>query len=236
MSLNCNTLFPLVSSLCFSVNGLAANTINSTGTDKNSECVYIAPQRSNATNVFDEVKTKSDQNTETFSTMATFFHEIKESCHQFYFKYPLQSAEQAKIFAKILQIKAQEAHRFVPVIASCQFLEPRNLGFSRQIEIVNGPIVQEHLLVDTASDSVIFVEEFAVMPNGEVFPGTFTALNSIIEENGSWYFSGIYLYPDQPNEKQVQERQAMCKKTFENMIDFMNKDNVDFIFNKLKKY
>ncbi len=51
-----------------------------------------------------------------------------------------------------MQIKAQEAHRFVPVIDLSQFVAPRHLGFIREIKIKNdGSRIQEHVLVDHLS-------------------------------------------------------------------------------------
>ncbi len=220
---------------CLQVNAFAAGQA-ALGDAESSPFVYIAPQRAYASNPFGEMRAKSDRVVETFATMASFLHGVQDCCHQFRFKYPLLSAEHAKTFAKVMHIKAQEAHRFVPVIKNCEFIGPRNLGFARRIVIAEGPIVQEHVLVDAASDAVIFIEESVVLPNGEVQPGAFAALNSVIEENGSCYFSGIYLYDDQPSDRQAQERKTMFRLTYENMIGFMESDDVELAFDRLGKY
>lgn len=229
-------VLPLVLGFCFSTALCALDLSMTNNSKKSSVWEYIPPQHSRSTDLFDEVKVKSDQCGETFSTIASFLEHMKDSYHQFYFRYPLQNAEHAKIFAKVMQIKAQEANRFVPVIAECQFIEPRNLGFSRRIAIVDGPIVQEHVLIDPASDSVIFIEEFAITPDGKEQPGAFAALNMIIEDGGSWYFSGVYLYDDQPTDEQGLTREAMFKSTYENMIDFIKNHDVDEAHNNLKSF
>jgi hypothetical protein len=205
-------------------------------TDEGAEYHYLEPKTACAPSLFDEFKRRSDLPQETFATLAASLHEMKDSCHQFQFKYPLRDSDQAALFARVMQIKAQEAHRFVPVIANCQFIEPRHLGFSRRVSIVDGPVLQEHVLIDTLTRSIIFVEEFAVTPEGEVVPGTFVALNSVIEEEGQWFFSGIYLYGQPPTEKQIQDRIRMFWLTYEAMIDFIEKCDVDLAFSELRQF
>jgi hypothetical protein len=200
------------------------------------ECVYIPRRIIDEANHFAEMQKKSDHHTETFESMNSFLSAFQDCYNQFCFRYRIGNLEDAKKFSKVLQIKAQEAHRFVPVIAISQFIEQRNLGFSRQIVIANGPSVQEHILVDFYSNAVIFIEEFAKLPNGKVLPGAFAARNSVIEEDGVWYFTGMYLYPDQPIDEEIQSRKAMFRLTYENMMEFMKNSDVDAVFNRLKVF
>lgn len=205
-------------------------------TDEIQECIYIAPKANFLSDVFSAMVTKGEDPAETFSSMAAYLHEIKDSCHQFYFKYPLQNAEQAEIFSKVMQIKAQEAHRFVPVIVDSKFIEPRNLGFSRKIGILDGPSIQEHVLMDPTSHSIIFIEESITLQTGETLPGAFMALNRLMEEDGTWYFSGIYLFDTVPTEQETQERVEMFRLTFENMIHFTENNDVTEAYSQLKEY
>ncbi|MBA2728723.1 MAG: DUF1857 family protein [Parachlamydiaceae bacterium] len=161
----------------------------------------------NVVNMFQDIKNRSDDKTETFQSIISNLEIIKTSCHQFCFRFPIQTIELATRFAQVMKIKSQEAHRFVPVISSCEFIEPRHLGFSRKIQILDGPLVHEHVLLDQASDSIIFIEESVKILNGEVYPGTFISINTLSDENGYWYFAGTYLYADKPTDTEVVKRQ-----------------------------
>lgn len=185
--------------------------------------------------LFQELKEIADTQAR-FASVADHIEQAKISCHQFVFKYPLKDAGQAKTFSKVMQIKAQEAHRFVPVIMDCQALEKKNLGFSRQIIIQNGPLVQEHVLLDQETDSVIFVEEFVVLPDGKTVPGSFAAINRITQEEGRFFFYGIYLYDEEPTQATIETRDAMFQATYDNMIRFLETEDVDFVYSSLKEF
>lgn len=173
-------------------------------------------------NPFRALIAKGNDERETFSSVAKAFEELQKSFEPFKFQYPLKDREYAQQFAKVMQIKAQQAHRFVPVIEQSQFVKPAHLGFIRQITVEGTPI-QEHVLVDRASNSVIFIEE----------EGYFSALNQVKEEDDKWYFSGTYVYGQRPDQKETQE---MFDKTFENMCRFLENENYEEIYGKLKRY
>lgn len=201
-----------------------------------AECIYLPAKSESMLDFCSSLSEMSDQEGETFASINAFFDDVKESCHQFVFKYPIRDSEQAALFAKALKIKAQEAHRFVPVISACKFLETRNLGFSRQVQIKGGPLVFEHVLVDQESDSLIFIEEFIILPSGEKVPGAFAAINQVREENGAWFFSGIYLYDERPAREQIAERVAMFDLTYHNMLLFIETSDVESIYLSLKSF
>ena len=125
---------------------------------------YIPPQRQPDSSFFEEIQKKSDLNSETFSSIASFLLQQRGAYHQFSFRYPIGTKKQAEDFIKVMQIKAQEAHRFVPVIADSQFIEPRHLGFSRRIVIVDGRTIQEHVLVDSNSPLLSFSSKKILAP------------------------------------------------------------------------
>lgn len=182
---------------------------------------------------FPEIIDKINQPKETFKSIFCLLERNKHSCHQFQFKYPLGNERHAQIFAKILQIKAQEAHRFVPVITSCKFVSPSHLGFIRKITVKGkGSIVEEHVLIDQDSNAVIFVEELIETKKG-VMLGCFAALNDIIEEDGQWYFVGTYLYGSKPTDNEILERKESFRETYENMLYFVENEDVDKIYNQL---
>jgi hypothetical protein len=171
------TLLTLLSFFCFSLKNLEASPL----THKEAgECRYLEPiQPVNGEDFFHELIERGNNEKETFTTIATYLAENAISCHRFQFQYPLKNKAEAQIFAKVLQIKAQEAHRFVPVIAFSQFIAPRHLGFIRKIKIDrDGPLIQEHVLVDRTFDHVIFIEEFIEDASGEVELGCFSFLPS----------------------------------------------------------
>ena len=199
------------------------------------ECIYVPPTQPIISNTFfQEIISRGHTPAETFASIRTFFEQHQTSYHQFQIKHPLKNQDQAQLFTKVLQIKAQEAHRFVPVIELSQFIEPSHLGFIRQIKIEgNGPIVNEHILMDPSSNAVIFIEESVTTQNGNE-PGCFTALNEIIEESGQWFFAGSYLYDSAPED--ASKRIEMFKKTFENMVIFSESEDVDRIFNQLNPF
>jgi hypothetical protein len=202
-----------------------------------SECVYRMPVQEPCENIFfKELITRSHALNESFDSIRDSFEQKKSSYHQFQFKYPLKDSEHAQIFAKVLQIKAQEAHRFVPAIVLSQFISPNHLGFLREITIGGGgPTIQENVVIDRASNSVIFIEESIKTTEGTK-SGEFSAINKVIEENGQWYFTGTYLYNDKPSQDKIDERIDMFAKTYENMMNFIEKEDVQGIFDQLKKY
>lgn len=204
--------------------------------DANSQCEYLPPRQASDENLFNQILSESMQTDKSVADIASYLHEIKDDCHQFTFKYPLFNADHALTFAKVMEIKAQEAHRFVPVFSDCRFIEEANLGFIRQADVKGGPTIQEHVLVDSGAHTVIFVEQFVRLPNGQEIPGAFAAINQVVEEEGCWYFSGAYLYAEEPSLDKIQERKEMFRKTYDNMIDFIQRDDVEAVYASLQLY
>lgn len=62
------------------------------------------------------------------------------------------------------------------------------------------------------------------------------AWNSVVEEEGGWFFCGMYLYPTAPDTHTIQERSNMFRETYENMLSFIEKENVDAVFSNLGKF
>lgn len=224
-------LFAFLAIMCAPIEIFASNVHTS------SECFYLAPVQDIPESTFlQDLISKSHNLNETFESIRNSFEENNSLYHQFQFKYPLKNQEHAQIFAKVLQIKAQEAHRFVPVIALSQFISTSHLGFIRRITIDgDGPTVQEHVLVDRSSNAVIFIEEWISTKKG-IESGCFAALNNIIEENGLWYFAGTYLYNDKPNQNEIHKRIEMFTKTYENMMIFIENENVEEAYNQLSRF
>ena len=202
------------------------------------ECVYLAPKHPVVDDTFfHTLIDRGNTLSETYQSIASYFKQGAQFCHRFQFKYPLKSKEQAHIFAKVLQIKAQQAHRFVPAISLSQFISAGHLGFIRKIQIAgNGPTIQEHVLVDGKGNQVIFIEESSVEPNGVMKQGSFAAWNGVIEENNSWYFAGLYLYNCKPDADDIQETVHMFRQTYENMMSFIENADVDIVYNQLSQF
>lgn len=220
--------------LCFVCSEPAELAANNTS----EQCYYLEPLEFAVDEYFfQNLILQSYNEEETFASIESYLRSNIPFCHRFQFKYPLADSVQVNTFAKIMQIKAQEAHRFVPVIALSRFIAPSHLGFIRNIKIVNnGPIVQEHVLVDQNSRQVIFIEEWVMDSNETVHPGCFVAINSIIEEEGQWYFAGTYFYKDAPEPSEVPAIIQMFQKTYENMISFLENEDVDQVYNQISKY
>jgi hypothetical protein len=219
--------------LCFFLSEpieLAANTAE--------QCYYAEPlEFAVDEHFFSKLILQSGNEKETFASIESHLRSNIPFCHRFQFKYPLKDGVHANTFAKVMQIKAQEAHRFVPVITFSQFIAPSHLGFIRNIKIANnGPTVQEHVLVDQNSRQVIFIEEWVMDSNEVIHPGSFAAINSIIEEEGQWYFAGTYFYKDAPDASKFPAIIQMFQKTYENMILFLENEDVDQVYNQLHKY
>jgi hypothetical protein len=200
------------------------------------EFQYVEPIEQKE-NVFKEIIKLSNDVKNSFSDIENFLVDNSKYFHQFYFTYPLKE-EQAIEFMEVMSIKAQEAHRFVPVIAKSKFIKKQHLGFSRQITLKNGTIVQEHVLTwsPPIPSIIMFIEESVTLTNGKTLPGAFAAINQVFIFKDQFYFRGKYFYQDKPTEQQIHEREIMFKKTYENMLDFIEKGNVDKAYNKLKKY
>lgn len=207
------TLYTLLA--CFSLH--ASNGV--------SECHYLKPEKEMAADIFRTLQDSSNR-ADTFGAVADLIEEARDSCHQFEFKYALKNREEAEVFSKVMRIKAQAAHWFVPVIKDCQVVEKRNLGFLRQVTIQDGPIVQENVLIDQESGSVLFIEEAVLLPNGRELPGAFAAINRVIEEEGDFYFHGIYLYDEEPDLLTIEKRDEMFRATYENMLRFLCRNNL----------
>lgn len=196
------------------------------------EFVYFPSTDKKANDVLKEIRAKGENSQESFESIRQYIEQNKNVFYQFYFKYPLDGVDRQD-FVKVLKIKSQEAHRFVPVIAFSEYIEPKHLGFLREIQIAAGPMVQEHVLLDRASDSIIFIEECVFLPKG-VALGSFVAINSVVEEEGRSYFFGMYLYEDLPSQKQIEDRELMFKRTWENMMYFTKNHSLDVVFDHLK--
>jgi hypothetical protein len=202
------------------------------------ECYYAEPIEQKVDgNFFQKLIVQGYDENETFTSIEKHLRNHIPFSHRFQFKYPLKDSFHAQIFAKVLQIKAQEAHRFVPVIYSSKFVAPCHLGFIREIKIANdGPRVQEHVLVDHKPTQVIFIEEWAIDANGIEHPGSFAAINSVIEEEGHWYFAGTYFYNEKPSNSDIPNTIRMFQETYENMISFIEHEDVDYYYNLLHSY
>jgi hypothetical protein len=199
-----------------------------------SECTYLEPEQTTQSgSFFQQLIDRSNRRAETFQTVLAFFNHGKTSVHRFNFEYPIGDAES---FFRVLEIKAQEAHRFIPIFTHCQFLSPQHLGFLRKAVIANGPALWEHILVDKKSKSVLFIEEREVFPNGEEIAGCFAALNTVVERDGHWFFSGTYLYAQRPSSEDIQETKLVFQHTYENMIAFLKSGQIDSIYDQLQEY
>lgn len=201
------------------------------------ECIIHIPNYvPTNSNFFQAINAKSKDKTETFASILNFFEQNKNSFYLSTFNYPLADKEQAEKFAKVLAIKAQEANRFVPVIASSQFIKPSHLGFIRQITIKDGPTLQERVLVDQKTKKVIFIEDWVDI-GGQILPGSFAAVNAIVEKNGHWYFTGSYLYETNPTDTKTEESiMEMFKMTYENMLTFLKNEDVEAVYQQLRHY
>lgn len=201
------------------------------------ESQYTEPTQKNSENLFQELLARSNDPHEIFPRILSYFEEHKNRSFQFQFAFPLKDEEEAKAFIKTLYIKSQEAHRFVPPIADSHFVSPRHLGFLREIHIAgNGPYVRERVLTDPDSPSIIFIEESVTLPSGKTVEGSFAALNQVIENNGQWYFTGTYLYGEEPSSSDVERRMGMFRKTYENMLSFIENEDVEAAYGQLQSY
>lgn len=207
--------FVLVLLLCFITPGFSSFIPKELD---EKEFFYVPSTKSGEENILTEIRNKAENPQQTFENIRESIEENKDVFYQFYFKYPLDTVS-AQDFVKVMKIKSQEAHRFVPVIAFSQYIKPKHLGFLREIQITAGPTVQEHVLLDPTSDSIIFIEECIFLPKG-VALGSFVAINSVVEEKGRFYFFGMYLYGEEPSKKQIEDRKWMFKRTWENMMSF----------------
>jgi hypothetical protein len=202
------------------------------------ECYYAEPVEKKVDgNFFQKLITQGYDENETFESIEKHLRDNIPFSHRFQFKYPLKDRSQAQIFAKVLQIKAQEAHRYVPVIESSQFIAPAHLGFIREIKIENdGPKVLEHVLMDNESAQVIFIEEWVMDSNNVQYPGSFASINSVMEEEGTWYFAGTYFYNEKPKNADIPNKIRMFQETYDNMILFIENEDVDCYYSQLHPY
>ncbi len=208
--------------------------------EKPTGCFYVTPKEQFVNGVlFQNLILRAHQENETFASILAAIENDKAQCHQFHFRYPLKDKDHAEKFAKVLHIKAQQAHRFVPVIASSQFTGPGHLGFFREITIrgqgLQGPRVQEHVLVDKAMNRVIFIEEWIATEDG-LQPGSFASVNAVTEENGHWYFAGTYLYETPPTLEDLGAREEMFRETYENMLFFLEQEDLEASYQQLIPY
>ena len=84
--------------------------------------------------------------------------------------------------------------------------------------------------------SNIFIEEWVIDSNNVEQPGSFAAINSVIEEEGKWYFAGTYFYNDKPSNSDIPNKIRMFQETYENMISFIENEDVDHYYNQLQQY
>jgi hypothetical protein len=202
------------------------------------ECYYVEPIEQKVDgNFFQKLILQGYDENETFASIENHLRDNIPFSHRFQFKYPLKNKSYAQVFAKVMQIKAQEAHRFVPVIDISQFIERCHLGFIREIKIKNdGPKVREHVLLDHESAQIIFIEEWVRDSNNIQYPGSFAAINSLIEEEGTSYFAGTYFYNEKVKNADIPNKIRMFQETYENMITFIENGDVDHCYGQLSSY
>jgi len=201
--------------------------------NQNVSCILpIQPEKLD--NFYRIIIKKSQDPNETFDSLFEYVKNNLNRATLFNFKFPLNDENHAKQFAKVLKIKAQQANLFVPVIESCEYISKTTNGFIRRIKISdNGPTIQEHVLLDKKSFGVLFVEEWEEL-NAARVEGRFVAWNNVIEEKGLWYFVGTYLYNDTFEPEVIEKQKAMFQKTYENMILFLEKHDIESAYLKLK--
>lgn len=209
--------------------------------EKGGYCIYVAPEKFNMPDLFFDFARLGHNENETFESLRVRFQSLWPHSHRFHFKYPLKDKEQALIFSKILHIKAQQAHRFVSLIANCQFIAPSHLGFMRTITVKEKDYllqekdvhIQEHVLVDAQTHAVMFIEDWITLSMDEVMAGHFAALNEVVEEEGQWYFAGTYLYDFVSD---VEQSKQMFDQTYESMLLFQENEDVEAIYQQLSDY
>jgi hypothetical protein len=204
-------------------------------------CIFVEAQKYNIPDLFFDFARMAQDETETFESLHSIFKWMMPHCCYFQFKYPLKDEQQAKDFVKVLKIKAQQAHRFVPVISSCEFIAPSHLGFTRKIIVKEKDYllqerdvrIQEHIVINADSNAILFIEEWIALSTGEIMAGHFAAINDVIEEEGQWYFTGTYLYDFV---KDVEQSKQMFDATYRNMVTFLENEDVEVVYQSLAKY
>ena len=173
-------------------------------------CDYYSPSLGSRqmSELFNEIQEISRRESSSLEDVLTYFYGMKKTCHRFEFKY-LIPEDVASQFPRVLELKSREAHRFVPVINQCEYIQPCHLGFLRLIEVFGQKIV-ERILVDKQNNLVLFIEE----------NGPYASINQVVTENGRSYFCGIYLYDAVDD---VEATKKVYLDTFLNMVEFAQK-------------
>jgi hypothetical protein len=200
-------------------------------------CFYVPPTQISFGDVFfATLRALGQLPGQNFENIKEFFGENVQSHNTFQFKFPLKDTQQAEYFIKTMWIKTQQAHRFVPVFTDCRYKERTHLGFIREVDILDGPTIREHVVVDPNSPAVIFIEESQELPNGVVIPGGFAALNSVIQEDGYWYFACTYVYSQAPQDQVVEERKEMFRETHRRMLSFIESGETETVYQELMQF
>lgn len=197
--------------------------------------LYIEPtQNVLGIDFFQGLIQESDRDDATFGAVLDEFNQHTPSFYRIQFKYPIKT-EQVQKFIEALQIKSQQAHRFIPRMKKAEFIETRPLGFIRRLDLDgNGFTVQDRILVDNGLPRILFIQEWFIDSEGNKRPGNFAAVNAVIQENGCWYFFGEYLYAMEPPEEAVNGMMETFWETYQNMLLFIRNEDVDEIFQSLK--
>lgn len=199
-------------------------------------CTFLEPLTPIEENpFFQEMAIRSQKSSETFRSLFTYFKEHEKNCYRYQFKYPLKDEAGARLFAKTLSIQAQIAHRFLPGISFCQFLAPSHLGFTRKITTAEGITSKEYVVLDSTAERILIAEEFSILPNGDIATAAAASFIRIIKEEGLWYFAGTYLYKNKPSQEKINEAISQFKTTYENMVFFIEKEDVNAIHSQLQK-
>ena len=195
---------------------------------------YHAPHQIPEHGMFQQLLAASRDPRETFDSLLVRFHAMKGLSHCYEFRYRLPGDTSAERVFKALQVKAQQAHRFVPVIEQSQFVAPCHLGFTRTIQIrAGGPAVTERILFGSDRHTVLFIEETVYQLGEGELPVGYASINKLIQDDSAWSLIGTYLYAEQNS---VEAMRTMFAKTFDNMLGFAQTEQLDAVYAQLAAF
>jgi hypothetical protein len=187
--------------------------------------------------VFKELVSLAKMPSSNFESVSAKFAELQQQCsNRFDYNFPIQDGKKGELFSKVVEIKGQQAHRFVDEIKDCQFVNKNTDGYTRKIEInvPELPTFEERLFIKKQANgeiTIIFVQN-----HDEDF---FACLNHVHQDGGKWYWSGSYLYGELSNSAEVESKnkQQMFDSTYANMLKFLDdKSEFNRVYESLQNW
>jgi len=185
--------------------------------------------------LFDDVIQFSKSNKANFKTISEKFNKLQQDHkNKFSYDFTIEDDKKGSLFHKVVEIKAQQAYRFVDAIKDCKFVNQETDGFTRKItiKVPSEPEFQERLFIDKKDGEI---KVYFVQNDDK---DTFACFNHVYRNERKWHWAGVYLYGQLNDtlENEKQNKKNMFDSTFANMMKLLEDESALCTGQKISSY